>query len=120
MNDNDLNIQFTRGSGNGGQHRNKVETCVVITHIPTKLSIRCQDTRSKIQNLKIAKERLNEKIEKFYKNIELKEKQKRRIKLIQNAKIIRTYNFNRNEVYDHRSKIKANLKQVMNGNLDLL
>jgi protein subunit release factor B len=41
----DLKISYTRGSGPGGQHKNKVETCVTVTHLPTGLSERCQDTR---------------------------------------------------------------------------
>ncbi len=59
----DLKIIYTRGSGPGGQHKNKVETCVVVTHIPTGLQERCQDTRSRQRNLNLAKERLEKKIQ---------------------------------------------------------
>lgn len=119
MNDKDLNIVYTRGSGPGGQHKNKVETCVVVTHMPTGLSIRCQDTRSKIQNLKLAKVRLSEKIVKFEQDKIQVKKKERRDELVKNSKVIRTYNFNRNEVYDHRTKTRYDLKKFMRGEIDM-
>ena len=70
MKDSDLDIRITRGTGPGGQHKNKVETCVIITHIPTGLQEKCQDTRSKLKNLELAKERIEEKVKnKNYKTI---------------------------------------------------
>lgn len=120
VNNSDLHIVYTRGSGPGGQHKNKVETCVVITHIPTGLKERCQDTRSRERNLNLAKERLEKKIE-SEENQRLQEaKNERRLDLIKNQKVIRTYNFNRNEVYDHRTKKKANLKRFMKGEIEIL
>lgn len=116
---NEFKIQVTRGSGPGGQHKNKVETCVTITHIPTGLSEKCQDTRSKERNIQIAKERLLKKIE----DLKLKQAHeavnKRRKELIQNSKIVRTYNYKTNTVYDHRRKVKHDLKKFMEGKIDL-
>ena len=66
--DKDFKITVTRGSGNGGQHRNKVETCVIITHMPTGLKEKCEETRSKTKNSKIAYERLVKKINMIEKN----------------------------------------------------
>ena len=120
MNKKDLKIEITRGSGPGGQHRNKVETCVTVTHIPTGFSERCQDTRSKIQNQKIAIERLEKRIRQ--KEIDDKNKAQndiRREKIL-NTKRIRTYNFITKKVIDHRTKKMADLEKVMNGELDLL
>lgn len=114
----DFKITFTRGSGPGGQHKNKVETCVTITHMPTGLTERCQDTRSKQKNLELAKKRILIKIDEKEQKLIQKKKNELRKKRIQSEKVIRTYNFNRNEVYDHRTKVKANLKQVLNGDLD--
>ena len=65
MESKEFDIRITRGSGPGGQHKNKVETCVIITHIPTGLQEKCQFTRSKLQNVKIAKKRLELKIKKL-------------------------------------------------------
>lgn len=118
MKEEDLHITYTRGSGPGGQHKNKVETCVVITHEPTGLQERCQDTRSKSRNLKIAKERLRKKISEADAAEKQEKKNKKRIELIHNQKVIKTYNFNRNEVYDHRTKVKRDLKRVLNGEID--
>jgi len=119
MNDKDLQIKFTRGSGPGGQHKNKVETCVVITHKPTGLKVTCQDTRSKNQNLQLAKDRMKKKLEDL-ENKKLEEaKAERRKKQIENSKVVRTYNYTRNEVYDHRTKTKHDLKKFMRGEIDL-
>lgn len=54
VNPHDLTVATTRGSGNGGQNKNKTETCVIITHIPTKTTVRCESERSQFQNREIA------------------------------------------------------------------
>lgn len=119
MDNKDLHIIYTRGSGPGGQHKNKVENCVVITHIPTGLQERCQDTRSKIKNTEIAKQKLEKKIiltqEKQLQEI----KNEKRLELIKNQRVIRTYNYNRNEVYDHRTKTRHDLKRFMRGEIEI-
>lgn len=50
----DLDIKATRGSGPGGQHRNKTETCISIKHIPTGLMVRCDEERSQGLNKDLA------------------------------------------------------------------
>jgi protein subunit release factor B len=62
----DLDISFLKGSGPGGQNRNKRETAVRIIHIPTGLISEASERRSQNQNLQVALYRLSEKIEKFY------------------------------------------------------
>jgi len=119
MNDKDLKIQYTRGHGPGGQHKNKVETCVTVIHVPTGLKVTCQDTRSKNQNLVKAKQLLSEKIIKQENDKLQKLKNEQRIDLIHTQQIIRTYNYQRNEVYDHRTKNRADLKKFMKGEIDL-
>ena len=119
MKDKEFKIEYTKGSGPGGQHKNKVETCVVITHITTGLQERCQDSRSKNQNEILAKKRLLAKIH----QIELDKrdvlKNEQRLDRIKNGRVIRTYNYIRNEVVDHRTKVRSNLKKTMNGELSI-
>ncbi len=59
----DLDEQFVRSSGPGGQHVNKVSTCVMLTHRPSGASVRCQEERSQTLNRFLARRRLVEKIE---------------------------------------------------------
>jgi len=119
MNVDDLNISYTRGSGPGGQHKNKVETCVVIVHVPTNTKERCQDTRSRARNLSIALDRLKKKLEKKQNEQLKKLKAEQRIDLIKHQTVTRTYNYTRNEVYDHRTKTKHDLKKFMKGEIDI-
>ena len=109
--DNRFKITYKRGHGPGGQHKNKVETCCVVTDPVTGFTETCQDTRSQAQNRSLAVDRL------------VKRKHQKENDLRKEAGlkgVIRTYNFSRNEVKDHRTGIKANLKKVLNGALNLI
>lgn len=64
----DCIIQTLRSSGAGGQHVNKVSSAVRVTHTPTGVSVLVQDSRSQLQNRKIALERIQEKLTSVYKN----------------------------------------------------
>ena len=57
-----VKVEFTRGSGNGGQNRNKVETAVRLTHLPTGIQVFCQEERTQARNRMIAEERLLAKL----------------------------------------------------------
>lgn len=118
MKDKDFKIIVTKGSGPGGQHKNKVETCVIITHIPTGIVEKCQDTRSKLKNIELAKKRIQHRLELLERDKINKAKNERRLELIKNSKTIRTYNFVRNEVIDHRSNKKYNLKRFLDGEIE--
>ena len=120
MNKKDFEIQYTRGSGPGGQHRNKVETCVTIIHLPTGFREKCEDTRSKLKNKEIAMERLVARVKELEKNKKLEKQNELRKKIMEDKKAVRTYNFPRNEVVDTRTGKRANLKKVLDGDLDLL
>lgn len=54
INEKDIDLRFTKGSGPGGQNKNKVETCVVAKHLPTGMEIRCDTERSQHQNRALA------------------------------------------------------------------
>jgi len=113
-------VEYTRGTGAGGQHKNKVETCVVITHKATGLQEKCEDQRSRAQNEKIAFERLKARLKERMTNIKLIALNDKRREAIQSAGRIRTYNFQRNEVKDHRTGKVAPLNKVLNGEIELL
>lgn len=119
MNKKDFNIVTTRGTGPGGQHKNRVCTAVIITHLPTGLQEKCEDTRSQSRNKEIAMKRLLFKIKELEdnkKHEKINDSRKSQI----GGKPIRTYNYPRNEVKDHHTGKKANLDKVIKGNLDLL
>nr|XP_028566207.1 probable peptide chain release factor C12orf65 homolog, mitochondrial [Podarcis muralis] len=63
----DLEEQFVRGSGPGGQATNKTSNCVVLKHLPSGIVVKCHQTRSVDQNRKKAREILQEKVDVFYK-----------------------------------------------------
>ncbi|XP_010153868.1 PREDICTED: probable peptide chain release factor C12orf65 homolog, mitochondrial [Eurypyga helias] len=63
----ELEEQFVRGDGPGGQATNKTNNCVVLKHIPSGIVVKCHQTRSVEQNRKIAREILQEKVDLFYK-----------------------------------------------------
>jgi peptide chain release factor 1 len=113
-------IEYTKGSGPGGQHKNKVESCVVITHIPSGLQEKCEDSRSKIQNEKIAFERLNKRLDEIKIKVKKEKLNDERKNAIEKNGRIRTYNFIRGEVEDHRTKKKAPIEDVLNGKIELL
>ncbi len=119
INMNEFKIITTTGSGPGGQHKNRVQTAVLITHIPTGLQEKCEDTRSQHRNKELAMERLLKRIAEL-KEHEAHEKQNDVRKKQISGKAIRTYNYPRNQVVDHRTGKKANLDKVMKGDLDLL
>ncbi|XP_061458626.1 mitochondrial translation release factor in rescue isoform X2 [Rhineura floridana] len=67
LNEDDLEEQFVRGSGPGGQATNKTSNCVVLKHLPSGIVVKCHQTRSVEQNRKRAREILQEKVDVFYK-----------------------------------------------------
>ncbi|KAJ1093248.1 hypothetical protein NDU88_006353 [Pleurodeles waltl] len=67
IDENDLDEQFVRGHGPGGQATNKTNNCVVLKHMPSGIVVKCHQTRSLEQNRKIARTILQEKVDIFYK-----------------------------------------------------
>jgi uncharacterized protein (UPF0248 family) len=65
LNENDLTETFIRGTGPGGQKINKTSSRVCLVHVPTQLRVECQETRSLPQNRKIARKRLQEKLDEY-------------------------------------------------------
>ena len=109
----EIEIVITKGSGPGGQKRNKTETAITITHLPTEIVVRNDQTRSKIKNIELAKKQLNSKLYHIIKQRDHNKLNDSRKEAVFSQRI-RTYNFQRNEVFDHRTKKKADLQKVLN------
>jgi len=119
---NDVRRDTFRASGAGGQHVNKTDSAIRLTHMPTGLVVECQDQRSQHQNyakaLDILKARLYE-IE-VEKQLQAQEETRRlQVGTGDRSEKIRTYNYKENRVTDHRINLtKYNLAGVMEGQLD--
>ncbi len=120
----DLKIDTYRSSGAGGQHVNKTESAVRITHLPTGIVSESQDGRSQIKNREIALQRLYVKIAEVRREQYESEQAAKRKSLVgtgDRSGKIRTYNFPQNRVTDHRlegENKNFNLEQVMEGHLE--
>ncbi len=123
FNINDVDKKYIRSSGNGGQRINKVATCVQLTHLPTGIQVKCQDTRYQRKNEEIAFERLSRKISNLQKIGFDKE--------IRNSRFLqagdsnrsnrrRSYRVNDNVVIDHLSNKSCPYKDFIRGKINLL
>lgn len=124
INPGDLQIDTFRSSGAGGQHVNKTESAIRITHLPTGLVVECQDERSQHKNkeraLKILRSRLAE-IERSKKEAALASERKSQVGTGDRSERIRTYNYPQGRVTDHRIGLTLyKLEQILNGDLDEL
>ena len=122
INPTDLKIDTYRSSGAGGQHINKTESAIRITHLPTGTVVECQDERSQFKNKDKAMRVLRARI---YEAEQEKQRQsvaadrKSQVGTGDRSERIRTYNFPQNRVTDHRIGLTLyKLEAVLNGDLD--
>lgn len=118
----DVKVDVFRASGAGGQHVNKTESAVRMTHLPTGIVVSMQDERSQQQNRAKAMRILKARVYDYYQQQNQKaydEKRKDAIGTGDRSERIRTYNYPQNRVTDHRIGLTINkLDKVMAGDLD--
>jgi len=124
INANDLRIDTYRSSGAGGQHVNKVETAIRITHLPTGLVVTCQDEKSQFKNkekaLKILRSRLLA-LKEAEQEAEIAAKRRSMVSTGDRSAKIRTYNFPQGRVTDHRINLTLyRLEEIMEGKIEEL
>ena len=122
INPSDLRFDTYRSGGAGGQHVNKTDSAVRITHIPSGLVVACQDERSQHKNrakaLKVLQSRLLA-AQTAQQNQEMSEKRREQVGTGERAEKVRTYNFPQNRITDHQVDLTLkNLDVVIEGELD--
>lgn len=118
----DLQIDTFRASGAGGQHINKTESAIRITHIPSGLIVECQDERSQYKNkekaMKVLKSRLLE-IKTKEQTDAMASERKNQVGTGDRSERIRTYNYPQGRMTDHRIGLTLyKLESILNGNID--
>ena len=122
INEKDLRIDTYRASGAGGQHVNKTDSAVRITHLPTNIVCQCQNQRSQLKNKNIALKILKSKL--YEKSIQDSNEEKNKLnnlkKDISWGSQIRSYVFHPYQlVKDHRSKYEtSSIQNVLDGNIN--
>lgn len=120
--DKDLKIDTFRSGGAGGQHVNKTESAIRITHLPTGMVVICEDERSQIKNREKAMKVLKTRLYDYYQQIadkEITDKRKAQIGTGDRSERIRTYNYPQGRVTDHRIGFTLySLTNFLNGDMD--
>jgi len=124
VNQNDLRIDTYCASGAGGQHVNKTESAVRITHLPTGVVVQCQDEKSQLKNrdkaMRVLRAKLLELAQESQR-AEVAETRKSQVGTGDRSERIRTYNFPQGRVTDHRIGLTLHkLDFILNGDLDEL
>jgi peptide chain release factor 1 len=120
----DLRVDTFRASGAGGQHVNKTDSAIRLTHLPSGIVVECQDERSQHKNRARAMSLLQARLlqeEQSRQESEIAESRRIQVGSGDRSQRIRTYNFPQGRITDHRINLTLyKLDDVMNGNLDAL
>ncbi len=122
INPSDLQIDTFRSSGAGGQHINKTESAIRITHLPTGMVVECQDERSQYKNkdkaMKVLKSRLLQQKQQ-QQHDEVAKERRAQVGTGDRSERIRTYNYPQGRLTDHRIGLTLyKLDEILSGNLD--
>ena len=122
INKSDLRIDTFRASGAGGQHVNKTDSAIRITHIPSGMVVECQDERSQHKNKARAMSLLQSRLLTGIQDQQQQEQSEERRNLVgsgDRSERIRTYNYPQGRVTDHRINLTLyKLAEVISGDLD--
>ncbi|MCY0879192.1 MAG: peptide chain release factor 1 [Firmicutes bacterium] len=122
INPEDLRIDTMRASGAGGQHVNKTESAVRITHLPTNIVVYCQDEKSQLKNREKAMRVLRARLKDLYESeahSRVQEERRSQVGTGDRSERIRTYNFPQGRVTDHRVGLTLyRIEEIMDGDLD--
>jgi len=120
--DSDLRIDTYRASGAGGQHVNKTESAIRITHIPTGIVVQCQDEKSQFKNKEQAMRVLKSRLYDFFQSQQaaaVASERRQQIGTGDRSERIRTYNFPQGRITDHRIGLTLyKLEQFLDGDMD--
>ena len=122
INPSDLKIDTFRSGGAGGQHINKTDSAIRITHLPTGLVVECQDERSQYKNkdkaMAVLMSRLM-KLENAKQHGDIAQERKSQVGTGDRSERIRTYNYHQGRVTDHRIGLTLyRLEEILGGDLD--
>jgi peptide chain release factor 1 len=121
INKGDLRVDTFRASGSGGQHVNKTDSAIRLTHLPTGMVVECQDERSQHKNRAKAMSVLQARLNSMQDDAAAKEQSDQRKNLVgsgDRSERIRTYNFPQGRLTDHRINLTLyKLSEVMEGSL---
>lgn len=122
LNSSEIKLETTRGTGNGGQHKNTTDSCVVVTHIPTGIKV-VVDGRNQHNNKKNALKELTDRVNHLYETGHLMneyEAKKEQLSDASRGDKRRTYKVTESTVIDHITGKRARLKDILRGKINLL